>query len=79
MVDNMGYPAGRPKMHRAHDPLFNLLARAYAYAFRQAESPDPIVARDARLELCAFFSRDNLNRLHRQGFISWKPEEVNHA
>ena len=72
----MGRRPGVAKLARHDDPLFSMLARAYACAFRQAESPDPIVARDARLELCAFFSRDNLARLHRQGFISWKPSDV---
>ena len=75
----MGARPGVARLARPDDPLFNMLARAYRAAFKQAESPDPIVAHDARRELCAFFSRDNLNRLHRQGFISWKPEEVHHV
>jgi len=64
--------------HATHhsDPLFNMLARSYQAAFKQAESADPITAHHARRELCAFFSRHNLTRLHRQGFISWNPKEV---
>jgi len=61
---------------RGDDPLLNMLARAYSAAFKQAESDDYVIANRARLELCAFFSQHNLKRLHQQGCISWKPEEV---
>ena len=71
----MGSRQGVPRHAFKGDPLLNILARSYQIAFKRAESADPIVARHARVELCAFFSRQNLNRLYRQGFISWKPGE----
>jgi len=70
----MGYPAGRAKLARHDDPLFSMLARSFACAFKLAEDDDPIIANTARRELCAFFSRHNLVRLYRQGFISWEPD-----
>ena len=71
----MSAQKGKPQT-RHHDPVFNLLASVYVALFQEAESQDRIIAMRARLEIMDVFSPYSLKRLHRQGFITWHPEEV---
>lgn len=64
----------KPKLLDA-DPAIAMLAHSYRLAFKQADG-DTRHAQQARVEICLFFSRQNLDRLYHQGLITWKPDEV---